>query len=101
MIFASTDVKFVLLTILQWKISFSSFFGGRRKGEEGRIYIGASGSMALGPEVPGGPFESKTKSGKYVLLLLKMPQPQTGPMGIKAMLLAHHQGPPPHLGSPC
>ena len=25
---------------------------------QGRIYIGASGSMAPGPEVPGGPFES-------------------------------------------
>ena len=28
---------------------------------QGRIYIGASGSMTPDPEVPGGPFESKRK----------------------------------------
>ena len=33
---------------------------------QGRIYIGASGSMAPGPEVPKGPFESK----KNILLNL-------------------------------
>ena len=29
---------------------------------QSQIYIGASGSMAPGPEVPGGPFESKNKN---------------------------------------
>ena len=29
---------------------------------QSRIYIGASGSMAPGPEVPGGPFEDKNKN---------------------------------------
>ena len=32
---------------------------GQKK--QGRIYIGASGSMAPGPEVPGGPFEDANK----------------------------------------
>ena len=33
-----------------------------KRGGQGRIYIGASVSMAPGPEVPGGPFEDKNKN---------------------------------------
>ena len=54
---------------------------------QGRIYIGASGSMAPGPEVPGGPFESKKKkSGKCILSNLRGPVAETEPMSIGAML---------------
>ena len=52
--------------------------------KQGQIYIGASESMALGPEVPGGPFERKTIE-KLILLNLSGPQAQTEPIGIKAM----------------
>ena len=37
--------------------------------------------MAPGPEVPGGPFESKTKSEKH-FITLEGSQPKAGPMGI-------------------
>ena len=60
-------------------------------GMQGRIYIGASGSMAPGPEVPGGPFKSKEETGKLIISLLRGPQAQTEPMGIyRAMFGAHH-----------
>ena len=43
--------------------------------------------MAPGADMPGGPFESKTKFGKLILLYLKGSQVQTEPMGIRAMFL--------------
>ena len=41
----------------------------------GLIYIGASGSMAPGPEVPGGPFEKKI--GKLMSMNFSGPQAQS------------------------
>ena len=57
---------------------------------QGRIYIGASGSMAPGPEVLGGPFEVKKILGKLISLNMSGPQAQTESMSIRAM----HWGPP-------
>ena len=44
---------------------------------QGRIYIGASGSMAPGPEVLGGPFESKVKIWKTYFIKFQKAQAQT------------------------
>ena len=40
---------------------------------QGRIYIGASGSMAPGPEMPGGSFESLKNSETYFIKLEWVP----------------------------
>ena len=45
---------------------------------QSRIYIGASGSMAPGPEVPGGPFEIKRKIWETYVIKVMGPQKQTG-----------------------
>ena len=58
--------------------------------EQGRIYIGASGYMAPGPEVPGGPFEGKNKKIRNRILLdLRELQAQTELIGIRPMLRGH------------
>ena len=45
---------------------------------QGRIYIGARGSMALAPEVPGGPFEIKRSIWETYFIKLMGPPKQTG-----------------------
>ena len=67
-----------------------------RQGQiQSRIYIGASGSMAPGPEVPMGLFESekKKKIGKLMLSNLKGPLTQTEPIGMRTMLRFTNLGP--------
>ena len=56
--------------------------------------------MAPGLEVPGGPFEDKTKIGNLISLNLREPQAQNELIGIRAMLWGHHFRVPTTLGCP-
>ena len=54
-------------------------------GVQGGIYIGASGAMAPGPEVPGAPFKSNEKKNLAKLIQLDMNRPYRHTLGLRAL----------------